>query len=140
VFNILSVFLSIVSIAKAGYPGGSHAALAGFHRMGTEDQTMSKRSTSRREFTCQVAALAVASTAAAAAANPPATRPAPRTATVGQALAEVIRLRHGRHLTDEQLRLVRASVEGNVRAADRLRRIALQNGDEPAFQFSADVP
>jgi hypothetical protein len=31
-------------------------------------------------------------------------------------------------------------VAGSLAAAERLRRLHLQNGEEPAFLFSADVP
>jgi len=92
----------------------------------------------RREFTRQVAALAVAPvvTGAATADDAPAKRPA----SAGEALAEIVRLRYGRHLSQEQLRLVRETIDSNLRAADRLNRVPVQNGDEPAFAFSAEVP
>ena len=92
----------------------------------------------RRQFAQKVAALAAAPVVASAAA---AQEPAPpaRPATAGQALAEIVRLRYGRHLNAEQLRRATQRVENNLRMADRLKRIALLNGDEPAFQFTPDV-
>jgi hypothetical protein len=95
----------------------------------------------RRQFTKRIAAVAaapVAASASTATAQEPA-QPA-RPATVGQALADIIRLRHGQHLNADQLRSVTQRIENNVRMADRLKRIPLQNGEEPAFQFTPDVP
>jgi hypothetical protein len=86
---------------------------------------------SRRQFHKQVAALA----AAGFQVNPG----GPPAATAAEALAEVLRLRFGRHLSDEQWRQVRQAVAGNLRLAERLGRVALQNGDEPDFAFAADV-
>jgi hypothetical protein len=97
---------------------------------------LSKSRTTRRQFHRQVAALAVAPVLAAGAAA----QGAPPRPTVGQSLAEVVRLRHGRHLSDEQMQHVRAAIAANLGLADRLGRVALQNGDEPAFAFGADVP
>jgi hypothetical protein len=92
----------------------------------------------RREFNRHVAALAVGTAGAGVA--PAGDAPAARPASAGEALAEIVRLRYGRHLSEEQLRRVRQAIAGNLRAADRLYQVALQNGDEPAFAFSAEVP
>jgi hypothetical protein len=99
---------------------------------------MSKSRTSRRAFHRQLAALAVAPVLAGTAAAQAPTEAAPPTAA--QALTALVRLRHGRHLSADQLRHVGEHVAANQRAADHLARIALANGDEPAFLFSADVP
>jgi hypothetical protein len=97
------------------------------------------KKTTRRQFAKNVAALAAAPVAASAA---PAQEPAPpaRPATAGQALAELVRIRYGQHLVADQLRRVTQRVENNLRMADRLKRTALANGDEPAFEFTADLP
>jgi hypothetical protein len=97
---------------------------------------MSEPRTTRRQFHRQAAALAAAPVLAAAAGA----EEAPRPPTVAGALGDLVRLRFGRHLSDEQLRRVRGSVARNVRLAEALGRVALQNGDEPAFAFNADVP
>ena len=101
---------------------------------------MSKEKTTRRQFHKQVAALAVAPVLASAADARPGVATPGRAATAAEALAEVVRLRYGRHLSEEQLRHVRAAVAANVRMGERLGRVALDNGDEPAFAFSPDVP
>jgi hypothetical protein len=90
--------------------------------------------TSRRQFHKQIAALA-AGPVLAAAAPAQETRPAP---TVAESLGDVLRLRFGRHLSDEQMRKVRQAVAGNLRLAERLGRVALQNSDEPDFVFHAE--
>jgi hypothetical protein len=108
---------------------------------------VNKRKTTRRDFTKTVATLAVAPLTVAAAestaaADQPAQTPPPRDplTVAADALTEIVRARHGRHLTDEQIRRVRQSIQNNLRSAERLRRFPLNNSDEPAFLFSADVP
>ena len=49
----------------------------------------------------------------------------------------VVRERYGDRLDDEQLEEVRRGVEGIFEAAESLREIKLENGDEP---FSLFVP
>jgi hypothetical protein len=101
---------------------------------------MSKPKSTRREFTKEVALLAVASTSACAAAsagNPP--RPAETPASVGQALAAVVRLRYGRHLTEEQFKRVQQGIERNLRSGNALRQPPLHNGDEPDFLYLAEM-
>ncbi len=101
---------------------------------------MTKRKSSRREFAKQVAALAVGSTTAVAVASaddPP--RPGETPASVSQALAAVVRLRYGKHLTEEQFKRVQQRIEANVRSGNALRRPALQNADEPDFLFLAEI-
>jgi hypothetical protein len=99
---------------------------------------MSKRTgaarPTRRQFARTLAALAATPLLAesAAAADPP--------RTAADALAEVVRLRHGKHLTDEQMKQVLRSIQTDLRLGDILRRTKLTNGDEPAFAFTADVP
>jgi hypothetical protein len=93
----------------------------------------------RRQFAKNVAALAVAPVAATTAAAQEPAQPAPAN-TVGQALGEIIRLRHGQHLNADQLRRVTQRIDNNLRMADRLKRITLRNGEEPDFQFTPDVP
>jgi hypothetical protein len=54
-----------------------------------------------------------------------------------EAIAEVVRIRYGKNLTDDQLAEVKRSINGRIRNADRLKQFKLANGDEPAFVFSA---
>jgi hypothetical protein len=72
---------------------------------------------------------------------PPVPQPVPaqpqKPSPVAEAYAEVARARFGERLTPEQLEQVKKDLEGNVRAADRLRAVKLKNGDEPDFTFSA---
>lgn len=120
----------------------------------------SSRTTSRRQFTRVVAAAFVAAAPIAASmAQTPATtkepkappnpQPAPAGATTtprqqppkpspaALAYAEVARARFGDKLTPEELERVTRDLEGNVRAAERLRTLKLKNADEPDFVFSA---
>jgi hypothetical protein len=55
-----------------------------------------------------------------------------------QALTDLIRARYGKYLDEDQLKGVRARIEGLIRAADRLRKVPVGQ-DDPAFVFQADV-
>jgi hypothetical protein len=59
---------------------------------------------------------------------------------IAEALTDLARLQHGKHLTDEQLKAVQRSIVGGVFAAERMNKVPLKNSDEPVFTFSADVP
>jgi hypothetical protein len=78
-----------------------------------------------------------AAPAAAGVAQGQEARPAAQSAS--QILTDLVRLRFGRHLSEEQMRRAGERIAGNQRAAEALARVALQNSDEPAFLFSADV-
>jgi hypothetical protein len=91
---------------------------------------------SRRQFHKTVALLAAAPLAASPAAAPAADPPK----TVAQTLAELARVRYGKHLNEEQLAAVRRAIERNQRSAELLARIPLRNSDEPDFVFSPDLP
>ena len=109
----------------------------------------------RREFTKAVAAALVAAPASLSAARAQTTPPAPEAkapphpqptpapqqtpppSPVAAAYAEVARARFGERLTPDQWERVRRDLEGNVRAADRLRAHRLANADEPDFVFEA---
>ena len=56
------------------------------------------------------------------------------------ALMDIIRSRYGKFLSEDQLKRVRQKILGNLSIAESLRRIPLQNSDEPAFVFQADLP
>ncbi len=95
---------------------------------------MTDKPMTRRDFARAASALAAAAglAAPARAAQPPATSDA-------QALYDLIRARHGKHLDATQLQDVRADIEGNLRRAEALRKFPVGQAD-PAFVFSADVP
>jgi hypothetical protein len=56
---------------------------------------------------------------------------------LAKAYEEVARVRFGKHVKDDQWERIGRDLEGNVRAADRLRESKLKNGDEPDFTFTA---
>ncbi|HYM00995.1 MAG TPA: hypothetical protein VEZ90_18700, partial [Blastocatellia bacterium] len=54
-----------------------------------------------------------------------------------EALGAVVRLRYGKELSEEQMGSVKASLNNRINASARLKEFKLENGDEPAFVFSA---
>jgi hypothetical protein len=110
--------------------------------------TVSKRNddagSTRREFG-QALALAVAAPLvaglgpAAAPAEPPPPPKPEGLAAAAAGLMAVLRVRHGKHLTAEQLTAIERSVAGGLATAERLNQVPLKNSDEPAFAFTADV-
>jgi len=110
------------------------------------------KQTSRRQFTKSVATTLIAAPLAAsivkaqtptkpkeatAPPNPPQTPTPQKPSPLAEAYTEVARVRFGEHLTPEQLEQVKKDLDGNVRAADRLRAVKLKNADEPDFTFDA---
>jgi hypothetical protein len=107
----------------------------------------------RRDFTKTMAAALVAAPASLRAAQAQTTTPAPEAKSppnpqptppqqpapspVAVAYAEVARARFGEQLTPDEMTRVRRDLEGNVRAAERLRAHKLANADEPDFVFEA---
>ncbi|MBA3240884.1 MAG: hypothetical protein H0T60_06625 [Acidobacteria bacterium] len=73
---------------------------------------------------------------AAAAATPPQTTP-PKPSPVAEAYAGVARALYGKQLNEAEFARVKRDLEGNVRAAERLRASKLKNSDEPDSIFSA---
>ncbi|OAI45597.1 hypothetical protein AYO44_12705 [Planctomycetaceae bacterium SCGC AG-212-F19] len=90
---------------------------------------------SRRKFAQQVALLASAPLAlkgeaqAQFGADPAA-----------EALFAMIQQRYAKFLTPAQLDAVKRGVARNVAIAGMLHEVKLQNSDEPAFAFRADLP
>jgi len=124
--------------------------------MKTPEKTDDSSGPSRRRFTMSVAAavaaaplvslMAKAQTPPGAktkeAAAPPNPQPSQtpqqqKPSPVAEAYAGVARARYGEQVTPEQFELIKRDLEGNVRAADRLRSAKLKNGDEPDFTFIA---
>jgi hypothetical protein len=66
-----------------------------------------------------------------------ATAPTQPPSPLAEAYAEVARVRFGGQVTPEQMAQIKKDLAGNVRAADRLRAVKLQNADEPDFVFKA---
>jgi hypothetical protein len=58
---------------------------------------------------------------------------------IAEALTEVVRIRYGKNLNDEQIKSIKQSIDQGQRSAERLKQFKLANGDEPAFVFSADL-
>ena len=54
-----------------------------------------------------------------------------------RSLAEIVRRRHGKHLSAEQLEAVTRELDGRLQGGKRLRETKLANGDEPDFSFHA---
>lgn len=114
------------------------------------NSTASKKP-SRREFAKSIAATLIGAPFAAAFVtaqtptkpnepkppNPQQTPATQKPSKLAEAYAEVARVRFGEKLTPEQLEQVKKDLDGNVRAADRLRSVKLKNGDEPDFIFIA---
>ena len=65
----------------------------------------------------------------------PASAEAP--APMAQALAEAARQRFGAHLGPGDLEEIAKTIDGNLKAAERLRALALGNADEPVTVFEA---
>ena len=55
---------------------------------------------------------------------------------LAKALAETVRLRYPDRFTADDLTAITRSVDGRLRAIERLYQTALTNGDEPDFVYS----
>ena len=112
------------------------------------------RTTSRRAFAKTLAAAAAApallpavalgqAAAPAPAATPTATpsiTPSPTPAppsSAAEALTEVVRVRWGKHLSGEQLGDIAKAIDGRLRGAEAMKKVALTNADEPDIVYSA---
>lgn len=91
---------------------------------------------SRREFGQALAALAATQLVAGEA---QAQGPDPA-AVAADALTDMVRSRHGKDLTPDQLRAIKAAIYRKQSSAELLKKVKLQNSDEPAFVFRADLP
>jgi hypothetical protein len=98
-----------------------------------------KSGATRRDFAKTVALMAAAPLTAPAG-TAQAQKPDAASGEAADALIELVKARHGKHLTEEQLKAMRPSIARAQAAAARLRKVKLSNGDEPAFLFQADVP
>ena len=124
--------------------------------MKTSKRTDDSGQASRRRFTKTVAvafAAAPLATLMATAQTPPGGKtkeatappnpqpsPSPqqqKPSPVAEAYAAVAHARFGEQVTPEQFEQIKKDLEGNVRAAERLRSVKLKNEDEPDFTFIA---
>lgn len=96
-----------------------------------------RRKTTRREFTASVALAAGALALPVETTAQPA-KPGEALAATAQAMTDILRARHGKHLSDEQLKRVQQKIRNNLFAAEAMKRTRLENGDEPAFMFVVD--
>ncbi len=130
-------------------------------KVGSNSQSAEPECASRRRFNKIVAATAFAAVplnASVVSAQTPSTtketpappkpQPSPAATTtaatatqkpspLAEAYAEVARVRFGNQVTPEQFAQIKKELDGNVRTADRLRAVKLQNADEPDFIFNA---
>jgi hypothetical protein len=94
---------------------------------------------SRREFASDLALLGA--TPLAALALTAHAQPAPEAlAATATSLTEVVKSRHGKHLTEEQLQSVSQMIVRLLASAERMKRTPLRNSDEPGILFQADLP
>ena len=105
--------------------------------------------TSRRAFAKSLAAIAavplVADATGSATPVPPkpvapplpqGTKPPSATA---QALTDAAKARYGKLIDPDDLPKLAQDLDGTLAAAERVGRVKLANGDEPAFTFTADI-
>jgi hypothetical protein len=96
----------------------------------------------RREFAKTLVALAatpiVTSSLIPGEARAQTPQPADAVSSASDAMTQVVRARYGKYLKEDQVAEIRRSVERAIRNGDRLKQVKLENGDEPAFAFSAD--
>jgi hypothetical protein len=88
--------------------------------------------TTRREFAAGVAAFATGAVAAHAADKLPSTDK-----TMAELTDQILRLRFGKHLTEEQVQSARQSILRGRQIAEAMKRVPLTGRDEPAFVFQA---
>ncbi|HSB35630.1 MAG TPA: hypothetical protein VLH41_02065 [Thermoanaerobaculia bacterium] len=103
--------------------------------------------TSRRRFARTLAAAAgapllvralpLAGQPAAAPSASPAPEPPPPAV---EPLAELVRVRYGKHLRPGQLDAIRTSLERSVKGAEQMKQVKLTNADEPDIVFFAALP
>ncbi|MCX7761767.1 MAG: hypothetical protein N2252_02880 [Candidatus Kryptonium sp.] len=50
-------------------------------------------------------------------------------------ITELVKLKYGERLSDEQMKIIKEEIEANVRRRERLLSYNLSNWDEPDFKF-----
>lgn len=121
--------------ANEGWPGQTAAATISAAQTAVR-WSVSEKTPDRRQFGRTVTALAAG---VAGAAGFQAAAAEPGRVALPDALAEIVRSRFGEVLTeDQQKRLVGSLVRGRLRAT-ALNTPPLDNGDDPAAAFRADL-
>ncbi len=72
-----------------------------------------------------------------AAGAPAAGLAAPEPGALAKALAAAIRAQYGDRLSEADLAAITRQIESGLERAEKVRKAALANGDEPDFVFSA---
>src|ERR1035437_4088948 len=60
--------------------------------------------------------------------------------SVAEALTDIARIRWGKHLSGEQLGEIAKSLDGRLKGAEAMKKVALTNADEPDIVFFAEFP
>ncbi len=103
---------------------------------------------SRRAFAKSLAAIAavplvadnLVSATPTAAAAPVVLQQTPKPpSALAQALTDVAKARYGKHIDPADLPKLARDLDGTMNSAERLARVKLANGDEPAFAFTAEI-
>ncbi|MBY0524382.1 MAG: hypothetical protein K2R98_13330 [Gemmataceae bacterium] len=98
-------------------------------------------SPNRREFARTLAVMVAAPVVAQVSApEAPAQPVGDPLAVAAEALTDIARARYGKDLTTEQVKAIKTSIYRRQSAANLLKKVKLQNGDEPSFVFRADLP
>ncbi len=103
--------------------------------------------TSRRAFAKSLAAIAavplVADVSSSATPVTPVAPPLPQgtkpPSALAQALTDAAKARYGKHISPDDLPKLAQDLDGTLAAAERVGRVKLANGDEPAFTFTAEI-
>src|SRR5262245_25728699 len=91
---------------------------------------------SRRDFVAALAVLAASTSGTALAQD----AKLPDAKAYSEALDTVVRYRFGRHLNEEQLKRVIASVQRSRASSDAMKKFDLANSEDPIVAFRADLP
>ncbi len=105
--------------------------------------------TSRRAFAKSLAAIAAvplvadATGSATPVPSKPVAPPLPQgtkpPSALAQALTDAAKARYGKFINPDDLPKLAQDLDGTLAAAERVGRVKLANGDEPAFTFTADI-
>jgi hypothetical protein len=100
----------------------------------------SSRKTTRREFARNLALLAATPLLAPSGVPAADDKPPDPVAATADALLEAARARFGRDFPEDHVKQIRERIHRSLLSGQAMRKPKLQNGDEPAFSFRADLP